>query len=289
MSEENGSAVAGNPAGDTAAGQAPANQGAWYGSIEDAGLRGLAETKGWKNPAEALSSYRQLEQHIGVPPERLIKLPEKADAPEWGDIKKKLGFAAPEKAEDYGLTKGLPEGADPAFAQYISSKALELGIPKSHLEGLAQAWNGYIGEAEKKHAEAEKLKGEAALGELKTQWGERFNESAELARRAGQEIMQTTGMSADQLNQIEGAIGTAAFLKMFAAVGSKNNAEAPFHGSEGGGRSGFMSPDAARAELNRLSGDLEFGKGFLAEQEKGVIGPYQEKFRQLNMIAAGAK
>lgn len=285
MSDNNGSVDTGNPAGST-----PAGGQAWYSSIEDAGLRGMAETKGWKNPADVLTSYRQLEQHIGVPPERLIKLPDKADAPEWGDIRKKIGFAAPDKAEDYGLTQGLPEGADPAFANYISAKAHELGVPKAQLEGLAKAWNGYIGEAESKHAEAEKLKGEAALSQLKTEWGERYGESSELARRAGQEIMQVTGMSADQLNQIEGAIGTAAFLKMFAAVGSRNNAEASFHGSEGvGSRGGFMSPDAAKAEIQRLSSDIEFGKAFMAEQERGLEGPNVQKWKRLNQIAAGTK
>ncbi len=285
MSDNAGSVETGNPAGQGA----PGGEQPWYSGIEDASLRGLAETKGWKNPAEALNSYRQLETHMGVPPERLIKLPDKADAPEWGDIKKKLGFSAPEKPDDYGLTQGLPDGADPGFAQAISAKAHELGIPASQMKGLAEFWNSYIGDADSKHQQAEQLKGQVALDSLKTEWGERYNESAELARRAGQEIMSTTGMTADQLNQIEGAIGTAAFLKMFAAVGSKNNAEAPFLGSESGGNRAFLSPDAAKAEIQRLSADVEFGKGFMEEKDRGLQGPYTQKWEALNKIAAGAR
>src|SRR4051812_22872278 len=104
MTDTTGSANAGNPDANasgtvdatttaatttttTAAANAP-----WYGGVADAELRGFAELKGWKSPDDALVSYRNLEKLQGVPPERLLKLPEKADDPAWSEIHGKLGF-----------------------------------------------------------------------------------------------------------------------------------------------------------------------------------------------------
>src|SRR5690349_8033208 len=109
------------PGGD---GGNPGGDAKWYSGFESPELRGFVETKGWKDPGAAVESYRQLEKTIGVPAERLLKLPDKADAPEWKEIRAKVGVGAPEKPEDYGIP--VPEGIDPGYAGEVAAKALEL-------------------------------------------------------------------------------------------------------------------------------------------------------------------
>lgn len=281
MSDENGSATP--PATPPAAGNdAPPPQ--WYAGFEDAALRGLAETKGWKSPEELAKSYRGLETHIGVPADRLIKLGEGGVlSPE---DRQRLGFAPPATAEEYGIQ--TPEGMDPTFATEVSKVMLELGLTKSQAEGLVK-WNnefaGKLGEAETLRKQTEDTN---AINALKTEWGAEFQGSSELARRAGTEVMNLTGMTAEDLNALEESVGTAKFLKMFAAIGSKYNAEAPFHDSGNAGqRQAVLSPDAAKAQIEQLKGDPEFGKKITEEMENGWIGPAQTRWRQLHQIAAG--
>lgn len=235
---------------------------AWYADIEDAELRGLAEIKQWKDPGAALKSYQQLEKTIGVPPERLLKLPEKADDPAWGGIKEKLGFAAPAKAEDYGIP--VPEGIDPGYAAKVSAKALELGIPKSMLLGLAEFQNKEMADMIAADQLAAQQKSDADIAALRTEWGEQFAPSSELARRAVTEYAALGKLDAESLNAMEGAMGTANFLRMWAAIGSKS-AEAKFvDAGDAGARNFAMSPDAAKAKIAALVQDKEWGARKLA-------------------------
>ena len=79
-------------AGNTGAGAgAPAD---WTSGFNDE-LKGYVTSKGFKDPASVLESYRNSESLIGklkgVGSDRIIGLPEKADAPEWKDNWNKLG------------------------------------------------------------------------------------------------------------------------------------------------------------------------------------------------------
>lgn len=261
----------------------------WFAGFEDPVLRGKAEANGWKSPEDAVKNYANLEKHLGVPADRLLKLPEAADAPEWKEIRTKLGWpAAPEKAEDYGIT--APEGMDPTFATEVSKVMHKLGLTKEQASGLVQ-WNSEFG-AQLGEKETQRLAAEDQLGlaELRTKWGQQYDGSVALARRAGQELSAVAGLTPEQLSAMEGAVGTAAFLRLFAAAGSQNNKEAAFHGSEGAGSSTgtMMSPDVAKAEIERLKGDPEFGAAMIKEMEGASgKGPKRDRWEQLHRIAAG--
>lgn len=275
MTDNNGSADAGNPAAAGGEGtSAP-----WYAGIEDAGLRGFAESKQFKDPAAVLSSYQNLERHMGVPADRLLKLPDKADAPEWKEIRARVGFSVPEKWEDYGLQN--IEGAHPEYAANAAKWAHELGIPKDMLTKLAEKQGAWVAELEKAEVEAIKAKEAADMQALRAEWGQRYDGSVEMARRAANDLAPKVGLDADALQQVEAALGTAKFLKLFSHFGSVASGEAAVHGESSG--MGFLSPEGAQHQINMLKSDLEFGKKLI----NGDVAARQ-KWDSLNRIAAGS-
>lgn len=258
MSDNNGSgALPGNPA--PGAGEGGGTGGTWFDSIPDAELKGFAQTKGWKDPASVVDGYRNLEKLVGVPKERLLKLPEKADDPAWSDVYAKLG--RPEKPEAYEIP--VPEGyGDPAFAKGIAEVAHKHGLPKGAVQALAEYNNQYIAKLIEADTKERETKSAAELQQLKGEWGSRFDESAELARRASREF----GVSEDQAKAIEGAIGTAGMLKLFNSIGAKLGEPKGFDpgSGEGGGGSGFgMTPEAARSQIKTLQGDKDWVAKYL--------------------------
>ena len=279
-----GSAAAGNPA--PVAGDVPA---AWYAGFQDPVLRGVAETKGWKSAEDSVKSYFHAEKLMGAPAERIIKLGE--DMTLSPEDRQRLGFpVAPEKPEDYGIQSG--ENGHPEFAAKMAGLLHGTGISKEQAAKLVEGWDGIQKELSDGEAARLKSEDEAGLAELRTTWGQQYDGSVALARRAAQEITSVTGMTPESLSAIEAAIGTAAFLKMFAAVGSQNHKEATFHGSEGAGSSsgGMLSPDVAKARIESLKNDADFGAALMKEMETASgTGPKRQLWEQLHKIAAGSQ
>lgn len=233
----------------------------WTAALTDADARGFAELKGWDTPDKAIQSYRQLESHIGVPPDRLLKLPEKADDPAWGDIHAKLGFAAPDDAAGYELT--VPEGFNDDYAKAIAGKAKELKIPKHMLKGLSDFNNEYVKtqlDAQEKAIEQGVVEARAAL---KAEWGGQFDTSMALAQRAETAMKADLGVGDEDLLAMMNA-SPRAYYKMLAGYGGAMR-EAPHIDGDGSGSNPLraMSPDAAQARVNQLKADGQFQKRFI--------------------------
>lgn len=282
IDEGGDAAVAAAAAAAAAAAGDKGGEKAWYAGIENAELRGFAENKAWKDPGAAIESYRQLEKSIGVPPERLLRLPDKADAPEWAGIREKLGFAAPANAEAYGIV--APEGADPGFAKFMGETLLKHSVPTEMAKQLAADYIKYGTDAMAADQLALQQQSDAEIAALRTEWGGQFDASSELAKRAVQEFAGVAGLDADGLNAMEGAMGTAAFLKLWAAVGSKLGEAKFVDGGDANARNFAMSPDAAKARITALSGDAAWFKRW----SDGDVQALAE-WTRLNQIAAGVK
>lgn len=255
MTDVNGSAnPAGNPPGDggNGGGEKP-----WYSGVQNEELRGKAELKGWKSPDDALASYFNLESKLGAPPDRLLKLPEKPDDPAWSEIHKKLGFAAPEKPEEYELS--VPEGFDESYSKAVAAKAKELGIPKHMLKGLAEFNNEFVKSALDASEKAQKQAHDSALAKLRADWGNTYEQSMALAQRAEEQVMAEVGLSAEAADAWRGA-DPEGYYKLLAYMGSKMGEHRRVDGSAGTESVGAMSPEAARAKLKMLMGDRDWFK-----------------------------
>lgn len=276
MTDANGgaAAAAGTPADAGAGGGAPsgAPQGPWYQAFQDDALRGMAELKQWKSPEDLAKSYQHLEKHIGVPPDRLLRLPDKPDAPEWGEIRQKLGYAPPETPDGYELP--VPAGLGDEFAKRASTWLHKAGVPKAAGQAIASEWNAFVTEAAAAEETAKQQRFDADMASLRQEWGAQFAGSQELARRAQAEVQAASGLSDEDFAAMEDVVGSAKLMKLFALIGSKAT-EAPFvEGAQGSasGRPGGMSPDAAKSRIQSLVSD----KSFAERLQKGDASARQE-------------
>lgn len=238
----------GNPSQTTTDTPPPAK---WYSTVGDDTLRGLADNKGWDTPDKVLTSYRNLEQHMGVPPERLIKLPEKADDPAWGDIHKRLGFAAPEKAEDYAFK--APDGADGSLLGKFAEKMLGRKVPAGMAQGLVEDFYSIQGEAATAADLALKAANDREVMELKAEWGAESDRLQQQAERAMNEFGKKAGLTQDHMDILKDALGPKAFGKLFAEIGASTG-EAKFVDGKAN-PAGSMTVEGARARLEQLGND----------------------------------
>lgn len=276
MSTENGSAPpAGNPPAD--GGQATS----WTANIEDADIRGYAELKGWKDPASAIQSYRNLEKMQGVPPERLAKIPDANDAEGWKAFNGKFGWAPPADPKEYNLP--VPDGFTRDFADAMSAKFLEIGVPAELGRKIAAAANEHTIAKMQADEQAIELEHQTDLAKLKTEWGGNFEQLQQLADRASDGLVKSGAVSAEDMEAMRDTWGTAKFMKFFATLGGQQG-EAKFVSSDTGGSvNGMLTPEAAQVRLNELGRDREW----FARYEKGGVQERQE-YQRLRQIVANA-
>jgi hypothetical protein len=232
----------------------PAAGADWTATLpEDA--RGFVKNKGWGQPADLLDSYRHLERMVGA---EHIALPrDEGDQANWERVWNRLG--RPEKPEGYKLA--MPEkGGDKVLAKAFAARAHELGLTAKQARGLTEWWNktatGGVERAERQRQAREA----GELGALQDELGSAFDGEAAAARRAA----TLFGFDAATLTEIEGAIGTAAMIRRFMAIGRALGEDR----IEGGADTGFSpSVEAARARIEGLKADAAWTKRYLGGDE----------------------
>lgn len=239
----------------------PATPADWRAGITDPDTKGFIDLKGWDTPEKAIQSYRQLESHIGAPPDRLLKLPEKADDPAWGDIHKRLGFAPPATPEEYEIT--VPDGLDDKYAKAVAAEALRLGIPKNMVKGLADFNAKFTAEAIAEMDAATERGHTESLAALKAEWGGRYDETMTLAQRAEAAMKADMGVGDDDLLALMNA-SPRAYYKLLAGYGGTMR-EAPHISGDGSGSNPLrsLSPEAAQVRITQLKADPSFRQKYL--------------------------
>lgn len=245
--------------------------GDWTTGLNDE-LKGYAQLKGFKDPSMLMEAYRGLEKTIGVPKERIVKLPEGPDAPEWGEVYGKLG--RPEKPEDYKIA--MPkEGGSEEFASWAKNTFHKLGLSGTQAEKLSSQWNEFVQASTAKAQEAENAKNIQEEQKLRTEWGQNFDREIEKAKRAAAGL-GIKGDTFDAFDKILGPIGT---LRFFQTIGSKLGEDAFVSSASSPGFSG-MGAGAAKAKIEALKRDKEWTKKFTS----GDVAA-KEEWNRLNQIA----
>ena len=240
------------PSGD--AGKAPAAPtGNWYDNFEDAELKGYAEVKGWKDPADLANSYKNLEKLVGS---EKIPMPKGDDDVEgWNRVYDSLG--RPKSAEEYKLP--VPEGDTGEFAKLAAGRFHELGLTGKQAQGLAEWWNAQqAGMIEQANA-SKSSNTEAEITGLKTEWGKAYDENVEFGRRAAREY----GLDGEKLTRMEAALGTGEMLKLMARIG-RSTGEAAFVDGEPGNKGFGMTPAAAQSRIAALRQDADWSAKYLS-------------------------
>lgn len=219
--------------------------GDWtHGLAED--QREFAQTKGWRSPGDMLASYRSLEGLLGG--EKLPLPKDEADREGYERLYKALG--RPDAPEGYGIK--APKGADGAFAGEAAKWFHEAGLSAKQGQALAEKWNAYAGAAAEAEDRAFQLRSGQEMGELKTEWGDRYGSNVELARRAASQF----GLQPGEIGRLERALGSRRMVETLYRIGA-GLGEHSFEAGEGrGGSGGFrLSPEAARARIAMLKSD----------------------------------
>jgi hypothetical protein len=255
MSDMQGSAPAGNPAGQAPAGEGQSQQGSWYQEFPDE-VRGLVETKGWQTPVDAINSYANLEKFLGADKAgRGLVLPkDDANPDEWNQVYDRLG--RPKSADEYKLP--IPEGDTGEFAKVASEQFHKLGLTAKQAQGLAEWWNATQEQMGASQANRSAMDSEQQLAQLQQEWGKDYDANIEAGRRAARQF----GVDGETLEKMENALGTADMLKFFAKIG-KGVGEDSFVEGQSSGKFG-MSPEAARVRISQLKSDPEWTAKYLS-------------------------
>lgn len=223
---------------------------AWRATLPEA-ERALAKTKGWAKPDDVFKSYANLEKLVGGDKIPAPKNPD--DTEGYERIYKALG--KPEAPDGYKLP--IPDGSDGEFAKTAAGMFHKAGLGAKQAEVLATEWNALqtaqAAAIEKAHA----VKAAQDLGELKTDWGDKYDANLEMGRRAAKQF----GLDTPMLEKIERAVGTKPLMTLLNKIGA-GLAEDTFEGG-GSGSTFKQSPEQARARLDSLKKDTAWQTRFI--------------------------
>lgn len=240
----------------------PAVNQDWTASLPD-DLKAFQATKQFKDPGTVLQSYMQLEKTIGVPPERLFKLPEKSDDPEWQKIYNRLG--RPEKPDGYNIP--LPkEGGDEKFATWAKSAFHELGLTATQAQKLAEKWNGFAQEAQGTSQTEHNTKIQGEETALKKEWGAAYDQNLDLAHQAAEKY----GLTKETITKLKDVIGFSEMTKIFHKIATEIQPDRFISGANGGKT--VLTPGSAKAALDAKMKD----QAWIDRWQKGDIAAREE-------------
>lgn len=243
----------------------------WHAGLSD-DLKGYVSTKGFKDPASVVDSYRNLEKLIGVK-EKLLQVPDNlGDEKAMADVWKRLG--RPEKAEEYGI-----KAENEKLGKWYAETAHKLGLNRNQAEALFKSFDEYA-KAEAMEIENQtKANSEKLVNELKTKWGAAYEQNLAVAQSAAKQF----GITPEQVSQLETVMGFQPVMELLNNIGAKIG-EPDFVG--GTGAKGFgtkvLPPAQARERINQLMQDSEWSKRYINGDMQA-----RNEFENLNKWAIG--
>lgn len=250
------------------------NPGHWADGLNEE-LKGYVGIKGFKDPGAVVESYKNLEKLIGVPKDRLLKLPEKADDPAWNDIYYKLG--RPEKVEGYKVE--IPkEYGDENFANAAKEAFYKANLTQAQAEAITKWWNGQIEGQTKAQADAQKAEIAKQTEALKQEWGAAFEQNFNSVDL----VIDKLGIPESDLTDLREAWGAVKAAKFIHGLSSKIGEHSFTIGD--GVQNGSYTPAMAKEAIKTRMQDMEFRNRLLNGDVKA-----KAEWEQLNRNAVGMK
>jgi hypothetical protein len=205
-------------------------------------------------------AHREAERLIGVPADRVLKLPAPTDAPEtWNPIYQRLGAPADPKEYDFtSVKKGDGSELDAGFVDFARAQAAALHLPKDKAAELAsgfvkfQEGLGGAAAAEKTANLAKDLEG------LKQSWGPNFEANTFIVNQAALKL----GLGDDVLKTLRDVVGGTKVAQALLSMGQKMG-EDKFVANGNPNAPGVMTVEQAQTKKNDLKGDSAFVKRYL--------------------------
>jgi hypothetical protein len=225
----------------------------WSAGLPDE-LKGYVQTKGFKDPASVVDSYRNLEKLVGVK-DKLVQVPdnlgdEKAMEAVWN----KLG--RPEKPEGYGFKAS--EGAE-KFVQWAGETFHKLGLNSNQAKALMEGYDKFAADESTAMEGLTKANNEKMINELKTKWGSAYDQNLKVANAAAQQF----GIDKETVNKLESSMGFAKTMDLLQTIGSKIGEADYVSGDTKGGFGKVLTPNQASEKLSALMQDPDWSKKYL--------------------------
>lgn len=248
----------------------------FYESFTNPELKTWTGAKGFKSPETMAESLLNMEKLMGAPKDRLLKLPEKSDDPEWANVFERLG--RPKTAADYNIP--LPEGDPGVFAGKAKEAMFKHNLTADQAKGLAEWWNAEGAAMQEAQENEIQLKSDAEMSQLKSEWGSLATEKEAIARAAAKEFFNLDG---DAMTAVERSMGSRAFMEAMVKIGEKLG-EAKFITGDTG--EPIDSKTKALQEIETLKKDKDF---YAAMTDKKHLKHAESVARwdQLNQLAYG--
>jgi hypothetical protein len=256
----------------------------WHQGVE-------AETLGfWQNKGYDLTDqkafatkitehYRNAEKHLGVPQDRILRLPEKADdADGWKAIHQRLG--APKDAKEYDFTGiKFTDGTelDEGFTTSMRSELLKANVAKDKAPDIVKAVIKHLDDADKAEATIRESEKKNQIEKVLKDWGAHRQENELLSLQA----LKRLEISQPEYDKLAGVIGYDRAAEIFRKIGAGFKEPGYVEGVTPG------APTTAASAQARLA-ELENDPGWRAKLVKHDAATWRE-FRALSeQIAAAA-
>lgn len=245
------------------------------GAPED--ISAFASNKGWPDAATAIKSYRELEKHMGVPADKLLRMPdfEKAEKADLDAFFGKLGRPADPAKYDIKLPDGVPE-AHKASIEGLRAKFHEAGLTQRQAQHLTDALLQNAGARQQEASQALQTKLTEAEEALKRNWGAAWEKNQTVAANAAEAF----GLDENDIKVLKGILGAKA-TELFYNIGAKMG-EDQFIGKGANNGFGTLAPAQAKEEIKRLMNDVEFANKYLAGNTEA-----RSRMEQLHKWAGG--
>lgn len=254
----------------------PAPTSNWSDSF-DPDLKEYVSSKGFQDPKSVLESYRNLEKLRGVPADRLLKLPDQPDAPEWKDVYSKLG--TPATPEGYEFQKNAD--GDNSFTDWASENFHKLNLTKSQGQELAKQYNDFVTAQQNEQAEQHNVQTQEQTVKLKKEWGAAYNQNVMKAQAA----YRTFGIPDAAVTALEKSMGFDGTMKFMFDIGLRLGEHAFVGGgnSQSFGDNQIFTPSQAKAKIAALKSDTDFSARYLKGDTKA-----REQLTRLHEMAAAS-
>lgn len=195
----------------------------WTTGLE-AEFVGHAQNKGWDKLApdaaarEAIKAHRHAELSLGVPADRVLKLPAADAKPEdWNPVYQRLG--APKEAKEYDFSTVKDKAGNPLDADLLEAlraASFENHLSKAAAAALAQKVSGWTDAQGAKAGTIDQAKIAEEKAALRDSWGKFYDARLIVAKQVAEKF----GFTGDMLDVMEGQAGFAKVMKALSDIGS---------------------------------------------------------------------
>lgn len=247
--------------GQVQASERPApNGGTWVDGLPDE-FKGMVEHKGWKEPGDALKSYKDLESYMGADKAgRGMVLPkDENDSEGFNKIYTALG--RPENPEEYGLMSVVGESEyDKGLLDKVSGAMHQAGLSTKQAQAVTKAYQEEAAALQ----ESQRLR---FLDEQKEVKAVSTPETIETARRGFRHLE----LSEDDAVVIEAYLGPKKAVGLFERIGRLlSEDKAPQGKNASSGSSYSLSPETALRRREELLSDNLFLKRYMNSEASAI-------------------